>query len=98
MWIKDRGKPVNDNSMEYRQDMARQFVSEILTGKLKKDIPYSADEQAIIKAAVAAEKQRTSPTAGQKPDGLSGATQKSLSHIHHSALTRPHQNSYPDFC
>ncbi|WP_417396469.1 cobaltochelatase subunit CobN [Gimesia chilikensis] len=70
------GKPVNQDSMEYRQDLARQFVSEVLTGKLKTDLLFSADEQAIIKAAVAAEKQRTSPASGQKPDGLSGATQK----------------------
>ncbi len=71
------GKPVNEDSMEYRQDLARQFVAEVLAGKLKSASLFSVEERAKIKTALEAEKKRHAPQKDQKPDGLSGATNKS---------------------
>ncbi|WP_417385730.1 cobaltochelatase subunit CobN [Gimesia sp.] len=83
------GKPINEDSMEYRQDMARQFVFEVLAGKLKSESLFSPKEQAKIKAAVEKEKR-------PKPDGISGATSKrNASQGHPGAKPKEGAASHP---
>lgn len=72
------GRAEDPERMEFQQEWATQFVKSVLAKELRVDDLFSAQQQATI--AKAAEAMRAAELAkqghGPKPDGVSGATQR----------------------
>lgn len=67
----------NPDSMEYRQEVAGQFVRQVLQAKLTPNDLFSSEKREAIRVAL--EKLKASRQTGQdsaRPDGYSGATQR----------------------
>ncbi len=77
--LQSLGKADDPEQMEFRQQLAAQFVSSVLSGKLTVDDLFTAEEQARISKVV--EKMRAAELAkqGKPADGYSGATKRAAS-------------------